>query len=135
VARELGADGIALFIVSTENRPRAMTREWLDAHRSEALVTVEARKLGMPNYTLYLGELARRAGGELYFLRERGNLSAIYRLIALAISAEYTLGYYPSAGTSKPGWRTLRLDLVGETKVPPGAKPACRGSYYVPAFP
>ncbi len=29
VARELGADGIALFIVSTENRPRGMTSEWL----------------------------------------------------------------------------------------------------------
>ena len=29
VARELGADGIALFIVSTENRPRGMTPEWL----------------------------------------------------------------------------------------------------------
>ncbi len=27
VARELGSDGIALFIVSTENRPRGMTPE------------------------------------------------------------------------------------------------------------
>ena len=33
VARELGADGIALFIVSTENRPRGMTPEWLEAHQ------------------------------------------------------------------------------------------------------
>ena len=70
VARELGADGIALFIVSTENRPRGMTPEWLEAHRSEMLVTAEARKQNMPNYTLYLAELARRAGGLLYFLRE-----------------------------------------------------------------
>jgi VWFA-related protein len=54
VARELGADGIALFIVSTENRPRGMTPEWLEAHRSEMLVTAEARKQNMPNYTLYL---------------------------------------------------------------------------------
>ena len=67
VARELGADGIALFIVSTENRPRGMTPEWLEAHRSEMLVTAEARKQNMPNYTLYLAELARRAGGQLYF--------------------------------------------------------------------
>ena len=43
VARELGADGIALFIVSTENRPRGMTPEWLEAHRSEMLVNAEAR--------------------------------------------------------------------------------------------
>jgi hypothetical protein len=29
----------------------------------------------MPHYTLYLAELARRVGGQLYFLREIGNLS------------------------------------------------------------
>ena len=83
VARELGADGIALFIVSTENRPRQMTQEWLEAHSSKMLVTAEARKQNMPNYTLYLAELARRAGGLLYFLRETGNLSEfIHRRIA-----------------------------------------------------
>jgi VWFA-related protein len=134
VARELGADGIALFIVSTENRPRGMTAEWLEAHRSEMLVTAEARKQNMPNYTLYLAELARRAGGQLYFLREIGNLSEIYRRIALAISAQYTLGFYPSAGTVRPGWRSLRVDLPTGASVPPGSKLTYRGSYYVSAF-
>jgi VWFA-related protein len=134
VARELGADGIALFIVSTENRPRAMTVEWLDAHQGEMLVTPEARKQNMPNYTLYLAELARRVGGQLYFLRETGNLTEIYRRIALAISAQYTLGYYPSAGTARPGWRALRVELASDTKVPPGSKLTYRGSYYVSAF-
>jgi VWFA-related protein len=134
VARELGADGIALFIVSTENRPRGMTPEWLEAHRSEMLVTAEARKQNMPNYTLYLAELARRAGGQLYFLRETGNLSEIYRRIALAISAQYTLGFYPSAGTARPGWRSLRVELTEGGKVPPGSKLTYRGSYYVSAF-
>ncbi len=134
VARELGADGIALFIVSTENRPRGMTPEWLEAHRSEMLVTAEARKQNMPNYTLYLAELARRAGGQLSFLRETGNLSEIYRRIALAISAQYTLGFYPKAGTARPGWRSLRVELTESAKVPPGAKLTYRGSYYVSAF-
>jgi VWFA-related protein len=134
VARELGADGIALFIVSTENRPRGMTPEWLEAHGGEMLVTAEARKLNMPNYTLYLAELARRAGGQLYFLREIGNLNEIYRRIALAISAQYTLGFYPSAGTAHPGWRALRVELSEAAKVPPGSKLAYRGSYYVSAF-
>jgi VWFA-related protein len=134
VARELGADGIALFIVSTENRPRGMTPEWLEAHRNEMLVTAEARKQNMPNYTLYLAELARRAGGQLYFLRETGNLSEIYRRIALAIGAQYTLGFYPSAGAARPGWRTLRVDLAEGAKVPAGARLAYRGSYYVSAF-
>jgi hypothetical protein len=134
VARELGADGIALFIVSTENRPRGMTLEWLEAHRSEMLITAEARKQNMPNYTLYLAELARRAGGQLYFLRETGNLSEIYRRIALAISAQYTLGFYPSEGTARAGWRSLRVELAEGAKVPPGSKLIYRGSYYVSAF-
>jgi VWFA-related protein len=134
VARELGADGIALFIVSTENRPRRMTAEWLEAHRGEMLVTSEARKENMPNYTLYLAELARRAGGQLYFLREIGNLSEIYRRIALAISAQYTLGFYPSEGTAHSGWRSLRVGLAAGASAPAGSKLAYRSSYYVSAF-
>jgi VWFA-related protein len=134
VARELGADGIALFIVSTENRPRAMTPAWLEVHQSEMLVNERARKDGIPHYTLYLAELARRVGGQLYFLREIGNLSEIYRRIALSISAQYTLGYYPSAGTARAGWRSLRVELAGGAKVPPGSRLTHRGSYYVSAF-
>lgn len=134
VARELGADGIALFIVSTENRPGAMTPAWLEEHRSELLVSAETRKLQMPNYTVYLAELARRAGGQLYFLREIGNLNEIYRRIALAISAQYTLGFYPSAGTAHYGWRSLRVGLAAEANAPPGSKLAYRDSYYVSAF-
>jgi VWFA-related protein len=134
VARELGGDGIALFIVSTENRPRGMTPQWLEAHRGEMLVTAEARKQNMPNYTLYLAELARRAGGELYFLREIGNLNEIYRRIALVISAQYTLGFYPSAGTARPGWRALRAELAAGAAAPAGSKLTYRGSYYVSAF-
>ncbi|HEV7968671.1 MAG TPA: VWA domain-containing protein [Candidatus Acidoferrales bacterium] len=135
VARELGADGIALFIVSTENRPRGMTPEWLEAHRSEMLVSAATRKQNMPNYTVYLAELARRVGGQLYFLRETGNLSEIYRRIALAIGAQYTLGFYPSAGTTRPGWRSLRVELAAGANAPSGAKLVYRGSYYVSAFP
>jgi VWFA-related protein len=135
VARELGADGIALFIVSTENRPRVMTPGWLEAHRDVMLVNKDARREQIPNYTLYLAELARRVGGQLYFLREIGNLGEIYRRIALTISAQYTLGYYPSAGTARPGWRSLRVDLAGNANVPPGSKLTHRGSYYVSAFP
>jgi len=134
VSRELGADGIALFIVSTENRPRGMTAEWLEAHRDAMLVTAETRKQNMALYTLYLAELARRVGGQLYFLRETRNLTEIYRRIALAISAQYTLGFYPAAGTSRSGWRALRVELSPEAKAPPGVKLAYRGSYYVSAF-
>lgn len=134
VARELGADGIALFIISTENRPRGMTAEWLEDHPDEVLVTAEARKQNVPLYTLYLAELARRAGGQLYFLRETRNLGEIYRRVALAISAQYTLGFYPSEGTAQAGWRSLRVELAETAKAPPGVRLAHRGSYYVSAF-
>ena len=134
VARELGSDGIALFIVSTENRPHGMTPEWLEAHHGSMLITAESRKQNMPHYTLYLAELARRVGGRLYFLRETGNLNEIYRHIALEISAQYTLGYYPSAGTARPGWRSLRVELAAGASVPPGSKLTNRSSYYVSAF-
>jgi len=138
VARELGADGIALFIVSTENRPAGMTAEWLEGHQDRMLVSQETRDLRMPNYTLYLAELARRVGGQLYFLKETGNLTEIYRRIALAISAQYTLGYYPSAGAAKPGWRSLRAELIfkpgSETRISPRSRLIYRSSYYVSAF-
>lgn len=134
VARELGGDGVALFVVSTENRPRGMTAEWLEAHRTEMLVNAETHKQNMPNYTLYLAELARRAGGQLFFLREVGNLTEIYRRIALAIGAQYTVGFYPSEGTMRAGWRSLTVTLDAAAKVPAGAKLTYRGSYYVSAF-
>ena len=79
-------------------------------------------------------ELARRVGGRLYFLRETGNLNEIYRRIALEISAQYTLGYYPSSGTARPGWRSLRVELARGANAPPGSKLTHRGSYYVSAF-
>jgi VWFA-related protein len=134
VARELGADGIALFIVSTENRPRGMTAQWLETHQGVMLITAEARKQEMPHYTLYLAELARRVGGQLYFLRDTGNLDEIYRRIALSISAQYTLGYYPAAGTARPGWRSLSVHLMDAANAPPGSKLTHRGSYYLSAF-
>ena len=135
VARELAADSINLFVVSTEMRPRAMTPKWLEARRDQMLVTKNARRQEIPLYTLYLAELTRRVGGSLYFLREFGNVGDIYRRIALLISAEYTLGYYPSAGTSRPGWRTLDVELAEDAKAPPGSRVAHRAAYYVPALP
>jgi hypothetical protein len=61
-------------------------------------------------------------------------LNEIYRRIALAISAQYTLGFYPAAGTARPGWRSLRVDLAEGASLPPGSKLTYRGSYYVSAL-
>jgi Ca-activated chloride channel family protein len=133
VAREIAASGIELYVISTEPRPRAMTDDWLSRHRAEPLLTAAARNSGIALYTLYLAELVRQTGGELYFLREIGSLAEIYHSIALKLEAEYTLGYYPSAGIAKPGWRELKLKPREGAAIPPHSQMNYRAAYYVPA--
>jgi Ca-activated chloride channel homolog len=135
VTRELAASGIELHVISTENRPRAMSDAWLAAHRGQTLVTPAARELGMPDYTLYLAELVRQAGGRLYFLRELASLAEAYHRIALTLAAEYTLGYYPAAGIARSGWRALGVELRPGAGIPAGAQITHRTAYYVPVSP
>ena len=106
VARALATADIQVFAVSTESRPKIMTPDWLAAHASQTLLNYSARDSGIPAYTLYLAELARRSGGQLYFLREAETLADTFRQIALRIRAEYTLGFSPAANatpTTPPG--------------------------------
>ncbi|MGA3293597.1 MAG: VWA domain-containing protein [Candidatus Acidiferrales bacterium] len=132
VARLLAAEDIQVFAVSTENRPKVMTPEWLAAHREVTLVTPAARASGIPPYTLYLAEIVRRAGGQLYFLREAETMADTFRKIAEKIRAEYTLGFYPALGAdgpdARPGWHSLRVEVPGQ----PGVQVTYRAAYYVP---
>lgn len=128
VVRELAADEIEVYAISTEPHPRAMTPAWLSARRSDTLIAEETRKAGVPVYTAYVGELTRRAGGQLFFLREIGTLGDVYRRIAETLREQYVVGYYPVAGMSKPGWRALRVELPGRH-----AALTYRVAYYVPA--
>jgi Ca-activated chloride channel family protein len=132
VARGIAARGIELYIISTEPRPRPMTDDWISAHRAQPLATPAARALGIPEYTLYLAEMIRQVGGELYFLREVGSLAQIYHNIVVKLEAEYTLGYYPAAGTAKPGWRQLKVELRPQA-APVNSRITHRIAYYVPA--
>jgi len=135
VARLLAEQDIQIFAVSTENRPKIMTPGWLAAHQSSTLVNASARASGIPPYTLYLAELVRRTGGQLYFLRETETMADTFRKIAERIRAEYTLGFYPSgngsgAGASS-GWHSVRVEVAGQTN----ARVSHRAAYYVPATP
>jgi Ca-activated chloride channel homolog len=134
VTRALAAEDIEVFAVSTESRPRIMTPAWVQSHASQTLVTYSAEGLGIPAYTLYLAELARRSGGQLYFLREAETLADTFRQIALKIRAEYTLGFAPANNASTPphpGWHQLRVQVIdhGDPTV------VNRSSYYVAATP
>jgi Ca-activated chloride channel family protein len=133
VARTLAAQDIQLFAVSTETRPKIMTPEWLEEHKVATILSPNARLLDIPAYTLYLAELVRRAGGQLYFLREAQTMANTFRKIAERIRAEYTLGFYPSqdasSAGSRPGWHSLRVEVPGES----GAQVSHRAAYYVPA--
>jgi VWFA-related protein len=133
VARAIAAIGIELYVISTEPRPPALTNDWVSAHMEQPLITAAARNSGIPLYTLYLAELVRQVGGELYFLREIGSLAEIYRTIALKLEAEYTLGYYPAAGLANPGWRKLKVELRQRPEVAANPQITYRTAYYVPA--
>ena len=132
LSRLLAAENIQVFAVSTENRPKVMTPGWLAAHASQSLLSVDARELKIPAYTLYLAELVRRAGGQLYFLREAATLADTFRKVAQRIRAEYTLGYYPQREQSNPGdvrgWHHVAI-RVDE----PDITVSHRAAYYVPA--
>ena len=130
VARALASRGIELYAVTTQPRPAALTDAWLAANRSEVLINAKAREAGMPHYTLYLAELVRRTGGQLLFLREIGTLGDIYRRVAENLGAQYVLGYYPSAGVGRPGWRSLQVELVNRQD-----KVSHRTAYYASALP
>lgn len=132
VERALATADIQLFVVSTESRPKIMTADWVASHASQTLLTPSARSSGIPAYTLYLAEAARRSGGQLYFLHEAETLADTFRQIALRIRAEYTLGFSPGAArstTPHSGWHQLRVEVMGH------GDPTVvhRASYYVPA--
>jgi Ca-activated chloride channel family protein len=132
VERTLATSDIQVFAVSTESRPKIMTPDWVASHAAQTLLTSSLRSSGIPAYTLYLAELARRSGGQLYFLREAETLADTFRQIALKIRAEYTLGFSPAANASAAphsGWHQLRVEVIGH------GDPTVvhRASYYVPA--
>jgi VWFA-related protein len=131
VVRQLATTGIETQIISTENRPPAMTGDWLAAHRKTTLISDGSRNLNIPAYTIFLAELIRRAGGELYFLREVGTLTDVYRRIAATLRTEYTLGFYPDNTAGSRGWHAVSVGF-GQPQTPPGARLDCRPSYYVP---
>ena len=133
LVRTLAAANIQVFAISTENRPKIMTPAWLAKHADATLVTSDARKLGIPPYTLYLAELVRRTGGQLYFLREAQSLSDTLRQIAQRVSAEYLLGFTPLPGADSdaphPGWHSLRIEVAGRKN----STVVHQAAYYVPA--
>lgn len=128
VVRELSPAGIEVYVISTQPHPKAMTKQWFAAHRSLAIISLATRRLEIPLYTAYLAELVRRVGGQIYFLREIGTLGGVYQKIAQTLREQYMLGYYPSAGLAKSGWRALRVELPGRP-----AELTHRAAYYAPA--
>jgi Ca-activated chloride channel homolog len=116
VVRALSARGIEVYAISTQNRPRIMTPQWLAAHQADSLINPGALDLGIPAYTDFLAELVRRVGGELYFLKEAGSVAGAYRSVVQNLNAQYTLGYYPQTGR-RPGWHSLRVEVAGHGAV------------------
>lgn len=132
VVRELSTAGVEIFVASTENRPAVMTNAWFTAHAGTTFVSEDSRRAGIPAYTIFLAELVRRAGGGLYFLREVGTLSEVYRRIAATLRTEYTLGFYPAGNADHAGWHKVGVEF-SQPGAHTGAHLFCRPSYYIPA--
>jgi Ca-activated chloride channel homolog len=128
VVRSLAEQGIEIYAISTQNRPRVMTRAWLAAHQNQTLIAQADLALKIPAYTAFLAEFVRRVGGQLYFLNETGSVGGAYRQIIRNLNAQYTLGYYPPP-KQKPGWHTLSVEVAGHGTV----RVVHRGAYYSPA--
>lgn len=133
VLRGLSSEDVQVFAVSTESRPKVMTADYLATNASQTFLTESARDGKIPAYTLYLAEMARRSGGQLYFLREAETLADTFHQIAVKIRAEYTVGFSPATpGTAqapRAGWHQLRVEVLGH----PDATVTARASYYVAA--
>jgi len=129
VVRGLASEGVEVYAVSTQHRPKVLTDDWLAAHSSSTLLTEQARNLSIPAYTLFLAELVRRAGGGLYFLRQAASGRDAFEKIAGNIRTQYTLGFYPAGEKSAvPGWHALRVESTRDAKL----RIVNRASYYVP---
>lgn len=127
VVKVLASQDIEVYAISTEDRPRVMTPEWLATHEQQTLITPAALALKIPSYTAFLAELVRVAGGQLYFLNETGSVADAYRRIVQNLSAQYALGYYP-APDEAPGWHSLRVVVEGQGPV----RVSHRLAYYAP---
>lgn len=128
VLQALSANGIEVYVISTQNRPHIMTPAWLAAHQEQSLISPAALALGIPAYTDFLAELVRRVGGQLYFLKETGSIAGAYRSVVQNLSAQYVLGYYPKKGR-EAGWHSLRVEVNGL----PSIHVVNRVAYYQPA--
>jgi Ca-activated chloride channel homolog len=129
VVRGLASEGVEVYAVSTQHRPKVLTDDWLAAHSGGTLLTEQARNLGIPAYTLFLAELVRRAGGGLYFLRQSASGRDAFEKIAGNIRTQYTLGFYPTGEkAATAGWHALRVESTQDSKL----RIVNRAAYYVP---
>ena len=131
VTRALSKNGIEVFVVSTQNRPRVLTDQWTAAHANDSLLTEASRTAGIPAYTLFLAELVRQAGGELYFLPEMSGQRGFQR-IASNIHTQYSLGFYPETENAmRTGWHQLRVEITGDAGTAGPLIVRNRPSFYV----
>jgi len=148
--RLAGLEGRRVIVLLSDGRDQALTdnepgslhlfEEALErAHRSE--VAVYAIGLGAHLDTEMdlrherslkeiLDQLARTSGGRSYYPERPGQLSGVYRQIALDLKSQYALGYTPSKSARDGRWRSISLKTKN-----PELEVQARSGYYAPASP
>ncbi len=148
--RLAGLEGRRVIVLLSDGRDQALTdnepgslhlfEEALEkAHRSE--VAVYAIGLGAHLDTEMdlrherslkeiLDQLARTSGGRSYYPERPGQLSGVYRQIALDLKSQYALAYTPSNRARDGRWRRISLKTKN-----PELEVQARTGYYAPASP
>lgn len=75
-----------------------------------------------------LNRLAEATGGMAYFPKNMEACITAHQDIALQVSQQYSLGYYPSAADWDEGWREIKVDLLRSGNLVVRS----RKSYFVP---
>ena len=73
--------------------------------------------LGVSNPRKQLERLAEETGGMAYFPKDMDECIRAHRDIALQVSRQYSLGYYPRNTDADEGWRQIKVEVLGREKV------------------
>ncbi|MGH9824026.1 MAG: VWA domain-containing protein, partial [Blastocatellia bacterium] len=87
----------------------------LDRNLPPPMIPREMRK--KINHGLYeiahkeMTQLAEQTGGRVYPVRTVWDLAGVFKQIAADIRTEYSLGYYSSNDSKRPGFRTIKVEV------------------------
>jgi VWFA-related protein len=106
-----------LIVISDGGDNASRTARFADVHDTALRASVVIYAIGLFDSDdrdakpKLLRELARATGGEAFFPKHVKEVTPILERIASEIRSGYTIGYAPSAGTLKPGYHAIAVQV------------------------